>query len=175
MKSWMRTLCFAAGATLIWTWVSANHASSQSVGFQEGRNGLFELILPIWKQRNQLEGATWEINVTRDGKPFCHHKGKLSHKFLDPQHTPDKRFLICPPTAALGTGGAKSLYQLSVGVDKNSDGVIDESLNYGREVIEERHLGEHPLGCIVTLYLGFVANQGAKSVFLISDSEQACG
>lgn len=175
MKSWMRTLCLAAGATLICASVSTTPVSSQAVGFQEGRNGVFELILPIWKQRNQLDGATWEINVTRDGKPFCHHKGKLSHKFLDPQHTPDKRFLVCPPTVALGTGGAKSLYQLSVDVDKNSDGIIDESLKYARDVIEERHLGEHPLGCIVTLYLGFVANQGADSVFLVSDSEQACG
>ncbi len=175
MRSWMKTHCLAAGAMLIGTWVLTDHASSQAVGFQEGRNGIFELILPIWKQRNQLEGATWEITVTRDGKPYCHHKGALNHNFLDPQHTPGERFLVCPPTAALGTSGAKSRYSLSVEVDKNSDGTVDDSLKYARDVIEERHLGEHPLGCIVTLYLGFVANQGTKSVFLISDSEQACG
>lgn len=143
--------------------------------FNEGENGVFELILPIWKQRNALRGATWEISVTRDGRHFCHVEGPMDPNLLDPQHTPEKRFLICPPTTEVGSSGAKALYKLSISIDKNADGVMDDTISYSRDVIEENHLGEHPLGCIVTLYLGFVANKGSDSVFLVSDSEQACG
>ena len=88
---------------------------------------------------------------------------------------PEKRFLVCPPTTEVRSSGAKALYKLSISIDKNGDGVMDDTISYSRDVIEENHLGEHPLGCIVTLYLGFVANKGSDSVFLVSDSEQACG
>lgn len=175
MRLWVRSLLRACRVGILCWLALATAASAQTNGFVEGRDGIFELVLPIFKQRHQLAGASWQVTVTRDGDPFCHLRGKLNHEFLDPGHTPDKRFLVCPVTASVTSDGSKSLYRLSFAIDSNSDGTVDDTAEYARDVVEEKHLGKHPFGCIVTLYLGFVANEGAKSVFLVSDSEQTCG
>lgn len=67
--------------------------SATSAECKEGENVVFELILPIWKQRNALRDASWEIFVTRNGCHFCHFVANKGS---------DSRFLVSGSEQACG-------------------------------------------------------------------------